>query len=297
EKRKVGWERHNARELAGHQKLGPPPRTTLLVLALDAHDVHLQDLRGGGRPPVVRHRFRRHAAAGRHTGRQNPQGSQGRRHSDRAAQPIRLRRESQDREGHRHRAANVDPAGRERGHRMKRRAFIAGIGGVAAWPLAARAQQAAMPVIGFLNSSPEQFAERIAAFRGGMRRRGFVEGRNVAIEQRWWGSSNDRIPALVADLVDRKVDVIVATGGSAQAALAATSTIPLVLLIPGDPVKSGLVASLGRPGRNATGISMYAFTLGPKRFQWLRETVPNARLMAVLANPTQPDLASKDDVA
>jgi putative ABC transport system substrate-binding protein len=160
------------------------------------------------------------------------------------------------------------------------------------------AQQAATLVVGFLNSgTPETSADRDAAFRSGLRKIGFVEGRNVVIEQRWWGSSNDRIPALVADLVNRKVDVIVAAGGSAQAAVAATSTIPLVLLIPGDPVKSGLVSSIGRPGRNATGVSMFAFTLGPKRFQWLHETVPNARLMAVLANPTQPDPASKEDVA
>jgi putative ABC transport system substrate-binding protein len=179
---------------------------------------------------------------------------------------------------------------------MKRREFIAGLGGAAAWPMVARGQQLAMPAIGFLTSgTPEQFAALGAAFRSGLRKTGFVENRNVVIEQRCWGSSNDRIPALAAELVNRKVDVIVAAAGSARAALAATSTIPLVLLIPGDPVKSGLVASIGRPGRNATGVSMYAFTLGPKRFQWLHETVPNARLMAVLANPTQPDLASKED--
>ena len=182
---------------------------------------------------------------------------------------------------------------------MQRREFIARLSSAAiVWPVAARAQQPAMPVIGFLApGAPEQFGDRIAAFRDGLRKAGFVEGRNVVIEQRWAAASFDRMPVLANELVERKVDVIVATGGSGFAAKAATTTIPIVSLFPGDPTKSGLVASLSRPGGNITGVSMYAFALGPKRLEFLRETVPNAKLMAVLANPTQPDPASKEDIA
>jgi putative ABC transport system substrate-binding protein len=182
---------------------------------------------------------------------------------------------------------------------MRRREFMALLGGTATWPLAAHAQQGlgVTPVIGFFGAgSPGPFADRIAAFRDGLRRAGFVEGRNVAIEFRWTESGYDQLPALAAELVNRRVDVLV-TGNGTVAAKSATASIPLVCLFPSDPVKSGLVASLNRPGSNLTGVSMFAFSLGPKRFELLHEVVPNANLIAVLANPSQPDPGSKTDTS
>jgi putative tryptophan/tyrosine transport system substrate-binding protein len=181
---------------------------------------------------------------------------------------------------------------------IERRKFITLLGGAAAaWPLAARAQQPAMPVIGyFAAGSPERFADRIAAFREGLRKTGFVEGRNVAIEQRWSDAGFDSMPALAAELVAHKVDVLV-TSNVPTIAKAATTSIPIVSLFPSDPVRSGLVASLNRPGGNLTGVAIFAFSLGPKRFELLRETVPSAKLMAVLANPKQLDPGSQADLA
>jgi putative tryptophan/tyrosine transport system substrate-binding protein len=183
---------------------------------------------------------------------------------------------------------------------MQRREFITLLGGAAAtWPLTARAQQrpTGLPVIGFFSAgSPGPFNDRITAFRDGLRRAGFVEGRNVAIEFRWTESGYDQLPALAAELVDRRVDVLV-TGNGVVAAKSATTSIPLVCLFPSDPVKSGLVASLNKPGSNLTGVSMFAFSLGPKRFELLHEVVPNAKLIAVLANPSQPDPGSKTDTS
>ena len=179
---------------------------------------------------------------------------------------------------------------------MKRRGFITLLGAAAAWPIIARAQRPPrIPVIGFFGvGSPGPFAERIAAFRDGLRRASFVEGRNVAIEFRWTEGGYDQLPDPAAELVDLRVDVLV-TGNGAVAAKSATASIPVVCLFPGDPVKSGLVASLNRPGSNLTGISMFAFSLGPKRLELLREVVPNAKLIAVLANPSQPDPGSMSD--
>jgi putative ABC transport system substrate-binding protein len=181
---------------------------------------------------------------------------------------------------------------------MQRREFITLLGGAAAtWPLVTHAQQrpAGVPVIGFFSAgSPGPFNDRIAAFRDGLRRAGFVEGRNVAIEFRWTESGYDQLPALAAELVDRRVDVLV-TGNGAVAAKSATTTIPLVCLFPSDPVKTGLVASLNKPGSNLTGVSMFAFSLGPKRFELLHEVVPNAKQIVVLANPSQPDPGSRTD--
>jgi ABC-type uncharacterized transport system substrate-binding protein len=174
---------------------------------------------------------------------------------------------------------------------MRRRDFITLLGGAAAaWPVAARAQQATMPVIGFLcNGSPDAFASRIAAFRQGLGETGYIEGRNVSIEYRWANGRNDRLPGLADDLV-RRVTVIVTTNSSsvALAAKAATTTIPIVFATGVNPVESGLVASLNRPGGNLTGVTGLGVELGPKRLELLREIVPAGGVIAALVNPTSP---------
>jgi putative tryptophan/tyrosine transport system substrate-binding protein len=173
---------------------------------------------------------------------------------------------------------------------LRRREFIELLGGAGvAWPLAARGQQPAMPVIGFLNGgSPDGYAPMVSAFRQGLKETSYVEGQNVAIEFRWAGGQYDRVPAMVAELVRRQVAVIVANTPGAPEVKAATTTIPIVFLTGNDPVQIGLVASLSRPGSNVTGVTTLNVEVAPKRLELLHELIPTATVVALLVNPTSP---------
>ena len=177
---------------------------------------------------------------------------------------------------------------------MQRRRFITLVGGTAiAWPLLARAQQPAMPVVGYLSGyTPDAGETRLAAFRRGLQEAGYVEGQNVAIEYRWAGDQNDRLPAMAADLVQRRVNVITATTTpGALAAQAATTTIPIVFEAGSDPVRLGLVANLNQPGGNVTGVNNLALEITQKRLELLHELLPTANIMALLINPADRALA------
>src|SRR5215475_3848914 len=176
---------------------------------------------------------------------------------------------------------------------IARRAFITLLGGAAAWPLAARAQQQRMPLVGFLNSaSPDTYRFNADSFREGLAKAGFVEGRNLRIEERWARSDYGALPALAVELVAMGVDVIAATGdvASARAAQRASSTVPVVFTIGGDPVRFGLVKSLNRPGGHVTGVLFNQNVLGAKRVELLREIAPNVSRVALLMNPTNPNV-------
>jgi len=172
---------------------------------------------------------------------------------------------------------------------MRRREFIALVSGTVAWPLTGHTQQAQLtisPVIGFLNSaSTVGYAAMADAFRQGLKETGYIEGNNVAIEYRWANNQYDRLPALAADLVSRRVTVIFANGPSIAAAIAATRTIPIIFLLGDDPVRLGFVASFNKPGENVTGVTILSFELAGKRLELLHELVPNAKIIAVLINP------------
>jgi putative tryptophan/tyrosine transport system substrate-binding protein len=175
---------------------------------------------------------------------------------------------------------------------MKRREFLTLLGGTAAWPLTARAQQGAMPVIGWLGiTSPDGWRDRVAEFHEGLKEQGFVEDRNVRIEYRWADDHSERLPALAADLVRRGVNVIVADGGTpaARAAKAATATIPIVIAIAADPVRAGLVDGLSRPGGNITGIAGFTDLLIAKRLELATDLLPGVTVVGALLNPSNPN--------
>src|SRR5262245_28031952 len=260
-----------------------------------------------GRPVILRDRHRRYVPACGLLHRPHPQRREAGRPSGAGTDQVRNGNQPQDGQGARSHRAGESPRPRRRGDRMiaamKRRDFIKMItGSVAAWPLAAWAQQPTMPVNGVLcGALPGPYAPFAAAYHRGLKESGYVEGVNTAVEYRWAEGEVDRLPALAAELVRRQVAVIAATGGisSALAAKAATTTIPIVFGVSEDPVKHGLVASLARPGGNATGVNFLVAEPGSKQLGLLHELVPAAVRVGLLVNPRIPqtETATRDVVA
>src|SRR5579862_6112602 len=233
------------------------------------------------------------------SGRVRPPHSQGReasRHAGAGADEVSARHQSQDRQGVGPRHAGASPADRRRGDRVRRREFITLLGCTAVvWPFGARAQQPTTPVIGFVSAgSTKGYAQALSAFLKGLDETGYVDGHNVVVEYRWAEGRNDLLPSLVTDLVQRKVNVIAATTTpAALAAKAATATIPIVFTTIADPVQIGLVKSLNRPGGNMTGVTLLSVEVGPKLLELLHDMVPKATIMALLVNPTNPNVETQ----
>ncbi|TMJ94709.1 MAG: ABC transporter substrate-binding protein [Alphaproteobacteria bacterium] len=231
-------------------------------------------------------------APSRRFGRQDFARDQAGRHSRPAADQIRSRTQLENGKGARPHVPRQDARTSRGGDRVKRRNFLEVLGGAAvAWPLAARAQQAAIPVVGFLRITVAAGSEPlVGAFRQGLNEAGFVEGQNIAVEYRWADDQDDRIPGMAVELVRRQVAVIVANGLAVPAVKAATATIPIVFTTGFDPVRTGLVASLSRPSGNATGVVFTQTDLSAKQLGLLHELAPKAAIIAVLGDPNQPEL-------